>query len=278
MEVPIYAVEKGHPKKQLDQLAIEEPLEIRVVCWQGQRQAQHSLSITMRTPVHDFELAAGFLFTEGIINDSGAIDRIEYSNDPAEPKPYNVVHVYLKHGVTFDLQRLSRHVYTSSSCGICGKTSLEMVRTACSQPPLGQVRLSKEFFLALPETLQREQILFSRTGGLHASALFDAKGRLLLVREDVGRHNTMDKLVGALLLDNRLPASDTIVLVSGRASFELVQKAVMAGIPVMAAIGAPSSMAVAVAREFGMTLIAFLRDQQFNVYVGRERLSLDVVE
>lgn len=268
----ILEVDGERARYRQDEVAIEEPLEIRLFAWRDGAPVRHRIAVTMRTPGNDFELAAGFLLTEGIINEAPAIERISYCTDPGEPQRQNIVNVELSPHVAFDPERLSRHVYTNSSCGICGKASLESVRAVCRRKPTGNMRLAPELLAALPEEQRRAQRIFSRTGGLHASALFDADGRLQLLREDVGRHNAMDKLVGSLLLSNRLPASDTIVLVSGRASFELVQKAAMAGIPALAAVGAPSSLAIELAREFGMTLIGFLRGARFNVYAGAERI------
>jgi FdhD protein len=184
-----------------------------------------------------------------------------------------VWNVTLAPGTPFDPARMSRNVYTTSSCGICGKASIELVRAACVSPPVGTFNLSPAFLLDLGERVRASQAVFTRTGGLHASALFDAEGRLVLVREDVGRHNALDKVIGALFLDGKLPASNTVLWVSGRASYELVQKALVAGIPTLAAVGAPSSLAVEMAREFGMTLIGFLRDGRFNVYAGAERIA-----
>jgi len=228
----------------------------------------YPISITMRTPGHDFDLAAGFLCTEGVIRGRQAIERIFYCTAGRQPQHYNIVTVRLRAHVPFDPLRLSRHVYTSSSCGICGKASLEQVR-AVSPPALaGKPQLSGGYFLRLPEVMRSHQATFARTGGLHAATLFDAAGNLVALREDVGRHNAMDKLVGTLLLSDRLPATDAVVLVSGRASFELVQKALMAGIPVLAALSAPSSLAIDLAREFGMTLVGFLRDGGYNIYSG----------
>ncbi len=270
--VPVLEVRDGRRRHRDDELATEEPLEVRVLTRQADGWVHHRVAVTLRTPGHDFELAAGFLYTEGVVPDRHAIVRIAYCTDPDEPQQYNVVNVYLAPGVPFDPERLSRHVYTTSSCGICGKAALELVRAVCPRPPVGDLRLAPDFFRDLPDVLRASQRIFARTGGLHASALFDATGRLLLLREDVGRHNAMDKLVGALLLEGRLPASNTVVLVSGRASFELVQKALLAGIPVLAAVGAPTSLAVDLAREFGMTLVGFLRDGGFNVYTGAERI------
>ncbi|GBC83490.1 Sulfurtransferase FdhD [bacterium HR10] len=180
----------------------------------------------------------------------------------------------LAEGVRVDPARLSRNFYTTSSCGICGKASLELVRALVRRPLADAARIAREVLFALSESARGAQSLFARTGGVHAAALFDGQGRLLLVREDVGRHNAMDKVIGHLVLTESVPASGTIALLSGRASFELVQKALVAGIPVVAAIGAPSSLAVTVARDFGLTLIGFLRDGRFNVYAGAERLDL----
>lgn len=236
-------------------VATEEPLEIRV--------NGHSVAVTMRTPGNDFELAAGFLFTEGVVATRDQIRAIRYC---ADPQNYNVVTVELAAGVTFDRARLTRHVFTSSSCGICGKASLEALRVRCSTALEASPPLPADFFLGLPATLRREQSLFAQTGGLHAAALFDYAGRLLLLREDVGRHNALDKLIGALLLKGQLPARQRAVLVSGRASFELAQKAVQAGIPVFVSVGAPSSLAVALAREWGMRLVGFIREGRYNVY------------
>lgn len=280
--IPMLDVREGQPRFRDDELASEEPMEVRVVAWEAGRWVPHQIAVTMRTPGYDFDLAVGFLLTEGVIKDPQDIAHITYCTDPIayctsadESRKYNIVTVYLRRDVAFDADRLSRHVYTSSSCGVCGKASLDMVRAVCPERPLGTFRLSCEYILSLPDTLRREQALFDRTGGLHASALFDAEGRLRLLREDVGRHNALDKLIGALLMEHRLPASNAVVLVSGRASFELVQKALMAGIPIMAAVGAPSSLAVELAQEFGMTLIGFLRQGRFNLYTCPERIDVN---
>jgi len=226
------------------------------------------VSVTMRTPGHDFELAVGFLFTEGVIRNRKEIERISYCTSGRQPQKFNIVTVRLKPKVAFDPLRLSRYVYTTSSCGICGKASLEQIRATNPPPLTSKPRLPEDYFLKLPEVMQRQQTVFARTGGLHAAALFDTTGNLVVLREDVGRHNAMDKLVGTLSLSDRLPASNSVVLVSGRASFELIQKALMAGIPILAAISAPSSLAIDLAREFGMTLVGFLREGRFNIYVG----------
>ena len=272
VETRTVRIENNEVRQHLDKVATEEPMEIRIIAYQEGIPRRHSIAVTMRTPDHDFELTAGFLFTEGILSDPGSIERIDFCRSVPEEASRNVVNVFLQRDVAFDPKQFSRNVYTSSSCGICGKTSLEMVRVACSGSPVGSVRLEKEFLLQLPQSLIREQTLFSETGGLHASALFDKQGRLLLIREDVGRHNALDKVVGALFLENSLPVSDSILLLSGRASYELIQKAVMAGIPVVAAVGAPSSLAIEMAREFDVTLVGFLRDGRFNVYSGSDRI------
>ena len=242
-----------------DALAVEEPLEIRV----GQR----TVSITMRTPGHDRELALGFLFTEGIIADR---DQVAFVRSCGKG---NVAMVQLKQGADVDLSRLDRNFYTSSSCGVCGKTSMEAVRSICpARLAEGWPVVDAEVIHQLPDTLRSAQPVFDRTGGLHASALFDVEGRLIVLREDVGRHNALDKVIGSRFVEGELPLSDRVLLVSGRASFELVQKAAMAGIPIVAAVGAPSSLAVSLAEEAGITLVGFVKRDRFNIYSGASRL------
>lgn len=269
----VVAYADGRPEMRPDLVAAEEPLEVRVSAEARGRRERHSVAVTMRTPGHDFQLAAGFLFSEGVVGGRDEIWSIAHCENVAAGAERNVVDVNLRPGVAFDPARFSRNVYTISSCGVCGKTSIDLVRTVCPAPPVGRERIAPEVLTALPEVLRAAQPVFSRTGGLHAAGLFDPTGRLLLQREDVGRHNAVDKVVGTLLLDGDLPASDRILLVSGRASFELMQKALAAGIPVLAAVGAPSSLAVELAREFGATLVGFLRDGRFNVYSGEERIG-----
>lgn len=249
-----------------DLLAVEEPLEIRI----GERP----ISVTMRTPGHEFELAAGFLFTEGILSDSGQIQSIRYTNPNGSPRQaHNSVTVELKPDVEIDFDRLERHFYTTSSCGICGKASVEAVQMkGCPVLAMNTPLVHSSTIHALPETLRQSQPVFDRTGGLHASALFDSNGRLLELREDVGRHNALDKLIGAQFLERRTPLDDKILLVSGRASFELIQKAVMAGIAILAAVGAPSSLAVELAQRVHMSLLGFVRDNRFNIYSGSWRI------
>lgn len=270
---PVLAVERESVHVREEALAVEEPMEVRVLRREGGTWVAHSLAVTMRTPGHDFELAIGFLFAEGVIRSRQDIRDIHYCSEHEGDASRNVVNVVLAEGVDVDPARFSRNFYTTSSCGICGKASLELVRALVRHPVAEMAPLSRETIFSLSEIARRAQTLFAHTGGVHASALFDEQGRLLLVREDVGRHNAMDKVIGHLVLADRIPASRTIVLLSGRASFELVQKALVAGIPVVAAIGAPSSLAVAVARDFGLTLIGFLRDGRFNVYAGAKRLA-----
>jgi len=252
-----------------EMLAVEEPLEIRL---RGPGQEPLSLAITMRTPGHDFELAAGFLFSEGIIRRREDIRSISYCAEHGDRPSENIVIVTLADHCTVDAERFSRHVLTTSSCGICGRAALDFVRSLGPPVPNPRLRVSREVICSLPDALRRVQTLFARTGGVHASALSDCDGQISLVREDVGRHNAMDKLIGSLLMAGGVPASDAIVLVSGRASFELVHKALLAGIPILIAVGAPSSLAVEVAADAGMTLIGFVRDRRFNIYSGSERI------
>jgi FdhD protein len=252
---------------QPDVLAVEEPLEIRLGCEVDGRRIHAAVSITMRTPGHDCELAVGFLFTEGIL-----VAREQLASVRACGMG-NVVRVDVQRGVAVDLTRLERHFYTSSSCGVCGKASLEAVRVCAGyRPPEGRPVVEAAVIHRLPEVLRPAQAVFDRTGGLHAAALFNIHGDLLCLREDVGRHNALDKLLGAQFLSGRTPLSESVLLVSGRASFELVQKAAVAGIPVLAAVGAPSSLAVDLAREHGLTVLGFVRADRFNIYTGADRI------
>lgn len=270
----VVEVKDGPPVRRDDLVAVEEPLEIRVVAERAGDRQRHPVAITMRTPGHDFELAAGFLFSESVLEGLGALWRIAYCESPETPESDgNIVEVHLAPGAAFDPRRSSRQVYTTSSCGICGRGSLELLWTARPERPRGDVGFAGPVLRSLPERLEGAQRVFGETGGLHAAALCDPEGEIELLREDVGRHNAVDKLVGNLLLAGRLPGSDRLLLVSGRASFELVQKAIMAGVPALAAVGAPSSLAVAAAAEFGLTLIGFLDRNRFNVYAGNERIT-----
>jgi len=250
-----------------DLLAVEEPLEIRVEWTEGAEQRIATVAVTMRTPGNDLELAAGFLFTEGIVRAREQIVSVRSCRAGS-------VRVVVAPEVTIDLARLERHSFTSSSCGMCGKMSASALHTKSSYPlRAAQPLLEDALIRSLPERLRCAQPAFDATGGLHASALFDLDGELTTLREDVGRHNALDKVVGAEILAGRIPADERLLIVSGRVSFELVQKALMAGIPIVAAIGAPSSLAVELAREAGLTLVGFLRSDRFNVYAGAERLN-----
>lgn len=248
-------VAHGSVTQNEDVLAVEEPLEIRVA-WE---EREKNISVTMRTPGDDYDLAAGFLFTEGLIHSSQDIESIRHWGSP------NVVRVAAR--VRIDTAKLDRHFYTTSSCGVCGKTSIDAIRVACAAlPPSPPV--SAEVIHGLPKTAEQHQSAFRATGGLHGAAIFNASGDLLRIREDIGRHNAVDKVIGSLFRERAVPLSDTLLMVSSRASFELVQKAVVAGIRVLASVGAPSTLAVQLAREFDLTLLGFVRDGRFNVYAG----------
>lgn len=268
----VRVVRAGRVEERADQLATEEPLEIRLVAGALAR----TVAVTMRTPGADFELAAGFLFAEGVVRGRDEIRRITYCLDATvDPgQRYNVVNVEFVSAAMPDLAPLDRHFFTSSACGVCGKAGIETLRRRGLSPPAAGPALDARVLAGLPDRLRAAQGVFAATGGLHAAALFDAQGAPVAVREDVGRHNALDKLVGWALLDGRLPLAGHIVMVSGRASFELVQKALAAGAPVFCAVSAPSSLAVETAREFGMTLVGFLRGDRFNVYAGVDRLAM----
>jgi FdhD protein len=262
-------VDEGVASSRREQLVTEEPMEIRVA---GPGQEPVSVAVTMRTPGADMELAAGFLFTEGLLESAEEIATMRYCGlEEPEEQRFNIVTVELRR--PFDPGRLDRNFYATSSCGICGKASIDQIEVHTEPVASGPV-VEPGLIERLPRTLREGQELFDATGGLHAAGLFEADGSLIALREDVGRHNAMDKLVGHELLDGRLPASGRIVLVSGRASFELVQKAAVAGIPIFCAVSAPSTLAVETARRLGVTLVAFLRGRRFNVYAHPERISI----
>jgi FdhD protein len=252
-------------RRKDDFLAAEEPLEIRV--------GEHPLSVTMRTPGHDLELAAGFLFTEGLVQRREQILALANVAANDGPQSGNVVEVQLSPDATPDFEKMRRHFFAASSCGICGKASIDAVRSRLLQPPNPNFRFDPEILVRLPEALRSSQDVFERTGGLHAAGLFDSGGTLLVLREDIGRHNAVDKVIGWALREGRLPLGECVLLVSGRGGFEIVQKAIVAGVPIVASVSAPSSLAVQLARELRQTLIGFLRGRRFVVYAGEERVA-----
>ncbi len=267
---PVLRIRDGSVTERPDSLAAEEPMEIRV--------DGRPLTVTMRTPGDDFDLAVGFLVSEGVVHAVGDVATARYCAGATDggTNSYNVVDVELDPGVPAPDPSVQRNFYTTSSCGVCGKGSLDAVRTASTWKVADDpLRVSSGVLSELPGRLRAEQRVFDRTGGLHAAGLFSAAGELLVLREDVGRHNAVDKVVGHALRNGLLPLRETILAVSGRASFELVQKAVMAGVPMLAAVSAPSSLAVDLAEESGLTLVGFLRGSSMNVYAGAHRLRLE---
>ncbi len=266
----VIVVEEGQRSSIRDSLVTEEPLEIRLHAGEEQR----TLAVTMRTPGDDFELAAGFLYAEGLAVERGAIQRITYCVDRTveDEQRYNIVNVELAAKRLPELTTLERHFYTSSACGVCGRTSLEQLHHQGCSPLQAGPLVDPALLYTLPRRLREQQQLFTTTGGLHAAALFHTDGTCLAVREDVGRHNAVDKLVGWALLGGLIPLSSCILLVSGRTSYEILQKAVAARIPIVCSVSAPSNLAVAVAQSFNLTLVGFLRERRFNIYTGAERL------
>jgi FdhD protein len=266
----VRVMEGSSERLRPDYLATEEPLEIRLVAGAHRK----SIAVTMRTPGSDFELAVGFLFSEGVLAGRQDVSAIRYCTDPdvdAEQQ-FNIVTVELAAGALPDLKSLERHFFTSSACGVCGKATLDALELRGCPVLADGPGVSTELLYSLPERLRAAQGVFDATGGLHAAGLFDASGEAICVREDVGRHNAVDKLVGWALLNDLLPLRDRIMMVSGRASYEIMQKCLTAGVPIVGAVSAPSSLAVSVAKRFGMTLVAFLRGNRFNVYAGRGRI------
>lgn len=253
-----------------DPVVVEEPLEIRVGSVGTPEEELSAIAVTMRTPGHDFELATGFVVTEGIVVDAADLRTVAYCGLPPEEQEYNVVTVRIAGAV--DVDRHRRNVYTSSSCGVCGKGSIDAIEVAVAEQPRS-APLDASLVGEFPALLRNEQAWFDETGGLHAAGLFDLDGTALIVREDVGRHNAVDKVVGWCARDGRLPLDDHVLVVSGRASFEIVQKAAVAGIATVVAVSAPSSLAVAAAQRFRMTLIGFARGDTFNVYAGAARVG-----
>lgn len=269
----IFKYTHGKLEPQPDLLAVEEPLEIQLNFIDHDEIVQKSLTVTMRTPGHDFELSLGFLFAEGVITSIDDVIRIRYCESIEKPEEKgNVVKVTLRPHVKVDVQRLERNFYTNSSCGVCGKASIKTLQTkGCPVLPLQGLQVNASTLLELPNRLRTQQAIFEHTGGLHAAALFTPEGTLMAMREDVGRHNALDKLIGSQLkvLDNLQQA---MVLASGRLSFELVQKTITAQVPLIAAVGAPSSLAVQLAQTYNLTLVGFLRNGHFNIYSTPERI------
>ncbi|WP_343706246.1 formate dehydrogenase accessory sulfurtransferase FdhD [Flavobacterium sp.] len=267
-EVPITKINAFNSEAVLDMLSVEEPLEIKILYGPENQRMQKNISVTMRTPGNDHELATGFLFTEGIIPSYSVIKEVSHLAGQCTRQKQNSIQVELREDFIPQLMQADRNFYTTSSCGVCGKSSIESIKTVSpfSVKNKTVLHLSRKILSQLPQKLRTAQNDFSNTGGIHASGLFSVDGNLILLHEDVGRHNALDKLIGSALSADLLPLNKHILLLSGRASFELIQKAAMAGISAVAAIGAPSSLAVDLAKEFNMTLIGFLREDRFNVY------------
>ncbi|OCA72529.1 formate dehydrogenase family accessory protein FdhD [Chryseobacterium artocarpi] len=266
-QIDIVKVKGNNSFPYTDDISVEEPLEIRISYGKDQRETKN-ISVTMRTPGNDAELAAGFLFTEGIISGYNQIKNIDHPSAECSINRENVIEVEMADDFVPQLKNADRNFYTTSSCGVCGKGSIESIKTVSTFQNIEQEQqaITLQKIYQLSENLQSFQNNFSATGGIHASGIFDFNGNLLALREDVGRHNALDKLIGHTLFTGQLPLKDHILVLSGRASFELIQKAAMAGISIVAAIGAPSSLAVDLAKEFNMTLLGFLRDNRFNIY------------
>jgi FdhD protein len=271
----VQRVRAGRLERGQDSLAVEEPLEIRVSYVVDGRRRTDSLCVTMRTPGSDLDLAAGFLFTEQVIRSPGEIKDISHCVPAgALGAACNTVRVDLVDGVDFKLERLRRNFYASSSCGVCGKASLEALEiNVVGRIPESGFRVAESLVHSLPDLLNASQPVFRLTGGLHAAALFDDQGTLAECAEDVGRHNAVDKVIGAELRRGRVPISDRLLLVSGRSSFEILQKALAAQIPIVAAVGPPSSLALDLAKRFGITLLGFVREGRFNIYTGADRIA-----
>jgi FdhD protein len=268
----VIRVQSGSWTEGDDVLAAEEPMEIRLLTEADQWTTAQSIAITMRTPGDDFELATGFLHGEAIIGSREDVLDVSYCLDETEEQRLNIVTVTLRPGLAVDLSRLDRHFYTTSSCGVCGKAALDALDMQGYAPVPNGPQVRAEVIRALPETLRRKQEVFHQTGGLHAAGLFDLDGNLLDLREDVGRHNALDKLIGHQLMRGHDQLTDRLLLLSGRASFELLQKALVARIPIVAAVGAPSSLAVQLAETFNVTLAGFVRPDGFNIYTGAGRV------
>ena len=268
--ISIHKINAGQINETDDKVAVEEPLQIELEYSTASGRMQKNIAVTMRTPGNDEELAAGFLFTEGIIKNATAISEIKRSHADE-----NIVQVILKEGIIPLLGNAARNFYTTSSCGICGKASIEAINTvSVFTAEKDSININAAILYNLQDKIKEQQHVFEDTGGIHASALFDCNGNFILLREDVGRHNALDKVIGAALMKLELPLNKHLLFLSGRASFELVQKAVMAGIKMIAAVGAPSSLAVEMAKENGITLIGFLKSNRFNIYSGEQRITV----
>jgi FdhD protein len=267
--IQIHKINSGAINQTADKVAVEEPLQIQLEYSTATGKLMKDIAVTMRTPGNDEELAAGFLFTEGIIKNREEISEIKQSHNDE-----NLVQVILKENVKPAMGNAARNFYTTSSCGICGKASIDAIHTVTQYGDVKNDNLiAATVFYTLQNELKKQQKVFEDTGGIHASALFDGEGKFMMLREDVGRHNALDKIIGAAMLAHHLPANNCILLLSGRASFELLQKAVMAGIKIIASVGAPSSLAVEMATENDVTLIGFLKADRFNIYCGKERIT-----
>jgi len=268
--ISIHKINAGEISETEDKVAVEEPLEIQLAYSSPTGRMQKNIAVTMRTPGNDKELAAGFLFTEGVIINNKAIQEIKQS-----PADENQVLVVLKENVQPVLANTARNFYSTSSCGVCGKASIEAIRIVSQYADeKNNIRITSSLLYSLQEIVKQQQQVFEETGGIHASALFDVDGNFIMLREDVGRHNALDKIIGAALMNEQLPLNNCILFLSGRASFELLQKATMAGIKIVAAVGAPSSLAVEIAKEQNITLVGFLKSNRFNIYSGEERINL----
>jgi FdhD protein len=270
-DIQIHKISNGAIHETTDKVTVEEPLQIQLAYSTATGKMLKDIAVTMRTPGNDEELAAGFLFTEGIIKNAEAISEIKRSHADE-----NMVQVILKENIIPALGNAARNFYTTSSCGVCGKASIDAINTVSSFTEVtDDIYIDASVLYRLQDTVKAEQKVFEDTGGIHASALFDVTGKCMMLREDVGRHNALDKIIGAALMNNELPLNNCMLFLSGRASFELVQKAVMAGIKVIVAVGAPSSLAVEMAKDNGITLTGFLRNDRFNIYSGKERIVLE---
>ena len=268
--INILKVNAGTITETSDKVAVEEPLEIQLEYSTASGRMQKNIAVTMRTPGNDEELAAGFLFTEGIIHKNISIQEIKYSH-----RDVNSIQVILKENIIPAFGNAARNFYTTSSCGVCGKASIEAISTVSQfAEEKDSIVINQKVLFHLQDDLKKQQQVFEETGGIHASVLYDLDGKFIMLREDVGRHNALDKIIGAALLNDNLPLNNHLLFLSGRTSFELVQKAVMAGIKIISAVGAPSSLAVEMAKENNVTLIGFLRKDRFNIYSGKQRISM----